>query len=388
LSGRRAVLASGRWAVLACLLVLTSVALAACGSSNSPDATTLLRQTFSGSHTVNSGNLGFALTLQPSGSSTVSGPISLSFAGPFQSQGKGKLPKSNFTVSVGAGGHTTSLAIISTGTAGYVSLGGSSYQLPAGTFQKLESSFGAIATSSGGSAGGSLGKLGINPLHWLQSPSVVGTESVGGTQTTHIVAGVNVTALLADLNTFLQKASSLGVSGSAKLPKGISSQTQSKIAGEIQNPRFNLWTGSNDKTVRKMSIDLTLPVSGSISTALGGLTSARISLVIKYDDLNQPQTITAPTSVRPFSEFSSQLQALLSGLGASGIAGGSSGAGSSSSGASSSGSGSSSSGAGSSSGGSNGATSGAAVQKYSQCIQSAGQDVAKMQQCAALLGGK
>jgi hypothetical protein len=350
-----------------CLLALLSAgALAACGSSSSPDATTLLRQTFSGSHTVNSGNLAFALTLQPSGSSTVSGPISLSFGGPFQSLGKGKLPESSFTVSVGAGGHTTSLGIISTGTRGYVSLGGTSYRLPAGTFQKLESSFGQLAASPGGSAGGTLGRLGIDPLHWLQGPSVVGTETIGGAPTTHIAAGINVSALLTDLNTFLQKASSLGVSGNAKLPQGISSQSRSKIAAEIQNPRFSVWTGSNDKTVRKMSIDLTVPVSGSTSAALGGLRSARVSLVITYTGLNQPQTISPPTSVRPFSEFSAQLQALLSGLGASGVLGG----------------------AATSSAPSGAITSSAAVQKYSQCIRAAGQDVAKMQQCAALLSAK
>ena len=346
---------------------VTAVALSACGSS-SPDPTSVLKQTFSGQHTVNSGVLGVSLTIVPSGSSSLSGPITVSFGGPFQSHGKGKLPASNFTVSLGALGHTMSIGILSTGTAGYVSLGGTSYQLPAGTFQKLESSFGQIAASPGGSAGGTLGKLGIDPLHWLQNPTVVGTETAGGTQTTHIQAGINVQALLADLNTFLEKASSLGVTGTAKLPQGISPQTQAKIAGKIQNPSFNVWTGSNDKTVHKLSIDLTIPVSGKVSSALGGLTSARITLVLSYADLDQPQTITAPTSVRPFSEFSAQLQSLLSGLGASGLTGalGSSGSGSSSTG---------------------GITSSAAVQKYSQCVHAAGQNMSKLQRCAALLNG-
>ncbi len=349
---------------------LAAVALSACGSS-SPDATSTLKQTFSGQHTVNSGNLGVSLTIVPSGSSSLPGPITISFGGPFQSHGPGKLPASNFTVSLGALGHTMSIGIVSTGAAGYVSLGGTSYQLPAGTFQKLESSFGQIAASPGGSAGGTLGKLGIDPLHWLQNPTVVGTETVGGAQTIHIQAGINVQALLADLNTFLQKASSLGVTGTSKLPQGISPQTQAKIAGEIQNASFNVWTGSNDKTVRKLSIDLTIPVTGKVSSSLGGLTSARITLVLRYADLNQPQTITAPTSVRPFSEFSAQLQSLLSGLGASGLTGalGSSG---------SSGSGSS---------GSGGITSSAAIQKYSQCVHAAGQNMSKLQRCAALLNG-
>ena len=130
-----------------------AIAVAACGSSSSGggsgNAQSLLKQTFSGSHTVNSGNLSFSLTIEPSGSSKLSGPITLSFGGPFQSLGKGKLPKSNFNVSISALGHTGTLGILSTGTSGYVSLDGTSYQLPQATFQKLESSFSSVGSGSG-----------------------------------------------------------------------------------------------------------------------------------------------------------------------------------------------------------------------------------------------
>ena len=38
------------------------------------------------------------------------------------------------------------------------------------------------------------------------------------------------------------------------------------------------------------------PVSGEISTLLGGMTSAGIGLTLQYADLNQPQTISAPAN--------------------------------------------------------------------------------------------
>jgi hypothetical protein len=338
---------------------LASLTLGACGSSSSGggSATTLLKQTFSGSHVVASGNVSVSLTVTPTGSSRISGPIMLSFGGPFQSLGKGKLPASNFDVSISALGKTGSLGILSTGTTGYVSLHGASYRLPAATFQKLESSFAQIGASPGSSASGSLSALGIDPLHWLVSPSVVGQENVGGADTTHIRAGINVPALLADINTFLSNASTLGVSGARGLPKGISDTTRTHIAGEVKNPSFEVWTGDGDKTVRKLSIRLTLPVSGQTSTALGGLRSADIGLIVQYADLNKPQSIKAPTSVRPFSEFQAKLQTLLAAV--QGVVG--------------------------SRTGSSGSASATTVQSYSQCLQSAGQDVAKMQACAALL---
>lgn len=359
------------------MVVLASLGLTACGSASSGSANpnTLLSQTFTGTHKVTSGNLNLTLTIDASGSSLLSGPITLSFGGPFQTRGAGKLPESNFTVSATALGRSVAVGVISTGTAGYVTLQGASYRMPQATFQKLESSFSQLASTPGsGSGSGTLGRLGIQPLKWLTNPTVVGTENVGGAQTTHIHAGVNVDALLTDLNTVLEKASSLGVSGANTLKSGIPAADRTKIASEIKSPSVDIWTGTSDKTIRRLTITLTLPITGKTSSELGGLKSADISLTMQYSDLNQPQTIKAPTTVRPFSEFQSKLNAFVQQL--QGAAGGALG------------SGSSSSSGGSSSGSSGGTSTGSSsnVTKYSRCIQAAGGDVGKMQKCAALLG--
>jgi hypothetical protein len=364
--------------VLCALLVGAALGLGACGSS-SGDAQSLLKQTFSGSHAINSGNLNFALTLTPSGSSTLTGPITITFGGPFQSRGKNQLPASNFTISLGSGGKSGSLGILSTGTTGYVSLSGTSYQLPAATFQKFASSFAQLTTPAGnGSPSSSLSKLGINPLHWLVNPSVVGAENVNGTDTTHIRSSVNVAALLADLNTFLSKASKLGVSGAAKIPNGISQATRNRIASTVKSPSFDVWTGNGDKTVRKLSIRLLVPVTGQISSLLGGLRTADIGINMQYGNLNQPQTITAPTTVRPFNEFTAKLRTFLGAVQGA-VGGGATGGGATGGGASTGGSGST---------GSTGGGSSTSVSRYSQCIQAAGSDVRKMQSCASLLNSK
>jgi hypothetical protein len=380
--------------------VLAALALAACGSSSSGsgNANTVLSQTFSGSHKVTSGKLSLSLTVDPSGSSTLSGPISVSFGGPFQTRGSGKLPASNFTVSVSALGRNGSLGILSTGTTGYVTLQGVSYQMPQATFQKLESSFAQLTSSQGSSSGsGALGKLGIDPLHWLTNPTIVGTENVGGAQTTHIHAGVNVNALLGDLNTLVEKASSLGVSGASSLKSGIPSKARSEIAAEIRNPSVDIWTGTSDKTIRKLTISLALPVTGKVSNELGGMTSADLALTMQYSNLNQPQPITAPTSVKPFSQFETKLQSFLQAVqgaaqGAIGSSGstGTSGSSTSSSAGSTSASGGSTSASGGTTSSSGGTTStagsGTKVTRYSQCIAAANGDVTKMQKCASLLG--
>jgi hypothetical protein len=193
-----------RAAVMLLFAAIAVLALSACGTSSgsaSGNASSLLKQTFGGAHKVDSGNLTFNVTVDPSGSSTLKAPISLNFGGPFQSLGAGKLPQSNFSISLGTSGTGATVGILSTGTAGYVSLSGTSYRLPAADFHKLESSFASFA-SPGGSTGSSsaLSKVGINPLRWLTRPAVVGADSVAGTSTTHIRAGVDVAALLVDLS--------------------------------------------------------------------------------------------------------------------------------------------------------------------------------------------
>lgn len=365
-----------RWGLSPVVAAVAALALAACGTSGGGDAGPLLSQTFGGNHKVTSGILAFSLTVNPSGSKTLTGPITLSFSGPFQSLGAGKLPESAFDVSISALGNSASVTITSTGTKGYVTFDGESYQLPQRTFQQLESSFAQLGSSPVSSNGsGVLGKLGIQPEHWLQNPQVVGSETIGGAPTTHIHAGINVAGFLNDLNTFLGRASSLGVSGAASLPHSISAATRSRIAHEIQNPTFDVWTGQADKTIRRLEVGLTLPVSGTISTLLGGLRSAAIGLSMQYGNLNQPQTVTAPTTLHPFSQFQAKLKTLVQEI--------QSGVGSTLGGGALGGSGASTSG----SSGSSGSGASATLQNYSTCIQAANGDVAKMQRCAPLLNG-
>lgn len=349
--------------------IVAVLALAACGSSSSSggssgDAQSLLKQTFSKGHVVRSGVLGFNLSVKPNGSSTFSTPVTLSLSGPFQSRGAGKLPQSDFTIAISALGHHGQLGVISTGTAGYISLQGATYQLPQADFQKLQQSF--SSTGASGSSTG-LSQLGIDPMHWLTKPAVVGTETVGGAETTHIRAGVDVNALISDLDTFLAKTAKNTNAASSGVPTQIPQATRQKIAAAVKNATVDVWTGKSDKTLRKLALTLSVPVTGKASTELGGMTSAGIGLTFQYSKLNQTQSIPAPSNVRPYSQFTAKLQSigqqLESTLGA--------GLGSTSSGGSAS---STTPGTGSSN-----------VSKYSQCIQKANGDVTKMQKCASLL---
>ncbi len=193
-----------------------TVALAACGSSGSSGRTprALLKQTFSGPHGQQRQSE-LSLNVAPSGSNTLNGPITLSFGGPFQSRGKGKLPASNFNISISALGHSRLTRDPVDRTSGYVTLRGTSYQLPAATFQKLESSF-----ARRGLAGRRRERERCRSsasIHCTGSSSrrSSATRRRRDDDEAH-QRGRGRRALLGDINTFLGKASSLGVTGAVE----------------------------------------------------------------------------------------------------------------------------------------------------------------------------
>ncbi len=352
-----------------------AVALGACGSSSNSSVgasgASVLRQTFTGSHKIDSGKISLSLAVTPSGSSVVSGPISLTVSGPFQSLGAGKLPELDLTATVSALGQSGSIGVISTGTNGYLTLEGGNYAIPAGSYAKLQASVShAGSHEMKHSASDTLGKLGIHPLDWLVNPTVVNAAApVGGVQTTQVHTGVNVAALVRELYAaVISRAGTLRLAGAGKLPATIPTATLAKLAAI--HPTIDVWTGNSDHTLRKLMLQMSVPVSGQLSSRVGGVTGAQLTFTLQYNDVNQQQTITAPADVQPYSAFQAKLKSVLSGIGSL--------IGMSSLGSSlGSATGSSSSSAASGTAGK--------VSHYSKCIKAAGEDVTKMQKCSRLL---
>jgi hypothetical protein len=283
----------------------------------------LLEASFAAQKTVTSGNLRFAVTLTPTGSSIITDPIKLSVSGPFQSEGQGKLPSMDLTIAGSAQGHALQVQLIYTGGKAYVGLDGQTYAVPAAIITRLTSKLASSENAQHKRSGMDLlSRLGIDPSDWLSDPTIAGTPTLGGVATTHIHATVAVAAILTDFNKLLSGVAKSGSSttgtfgNAAKLRHGISAADQAKIEQELGTPSFDAWIGTSDKVLRALRIGAKLPVSGQISSQLGGLTSVAIKLQYNLDDVNQPQTVTAPTSVEPFAQLLAKVKALTQSLGA------------------------------------------------------------------------
>ena len=290
----------------------------------------------------------------------------MKFGGPFQSQGPKTIPKFDFDVTASAAGQNISAGAISTGDKGFLKFQGSTYAVPDNVFQQFKTGFEQAQAKSGATKGSTpLSALGINPIDWVTDAQVKGDESIGGTDTTHISAQVDVGKFLDDINTILGKAGTLGLPSSAgKVPKSLTPAQKQQIEDAVKSASFDVWTGKDDKVLRKLAFALDIAVPAAQQSKVGGLKSAKISFQVTINDLNQPQTIATPTNAKDWQQLIDQFSGLIGG--ASGGSGSSSGSGSTTPPAGS-------------------GADATKINKYTACITKAGGDAAKAAKCADLL---
>jgi hypothetical protein len=347
------------------VIALASLAFAACGgddegkATSSTDVNQLLKDTFSGQKNVKSGKLNLVVDIDSSAAGAATGPVSVKVAGPFESQGTGKLPKFKIDAALSGAGQNLKAGATSTGDKGFISFQGQQYAVSEEVFKQFKASYEqAQKSSASGSKQTSLATLGIDPQKWLKNPKNAGEAKVGDDDTIKITGDVDVNALLDDLDKALGQARSLGLQGSDNLPSKLTPEQRKQFEDSVKNLSVEIYTGKEDTILRRLVVKLGLKQAADESK------SANVGLDMSITDVNEGQEIEAPSNAKPFDQ-------LLGQLGASGLGGGLGGSGSSSG----------SSGSRSGSSGSNAD----AFKKYSDCVAKAGNDAAKAQKCADLL---
>jgi len=345
--------------LLSALLALVAALLvSACGdggaAGSDEDVDTLLEQTFSGDKKIESGVVDFKASLDAQGAQD--GSFGVTLGGPFQSQGDKELPQFAMTAKVTGQGQNIEAGAISTGDKGFIAFNGRQYAVSDQVFAEFKRGYEQAQARQSGQEDQSLASLGIDPRQWLTDPENQGEADVGGEETIKITGGVNVARLLDDINNVLRKAAELGAAGAAQVPERLTEAQKRQVQEAVSNLRVEIYTGAEDKILRRMRVDADLETTGE---AQGGPERAAVTLDLTLTGVNEDQEIEAPADARPFEELTQQLGSL--GLG--GLGGGQSGGGA---------------------GGSGGASS-EALEEYSNCIRDAGNDAAKAQQCADLL---
>ncbi len=352
-----------RLLLLSLLAVLAlGVGVAACGggddaASEDTDVDTLLSDTFKGNKKVESGKLDLSLRLDAKNTEGLSGPVTVKITGPFQTEGKQKLPKFDIDFAFEGAGQSIKAGLTSTGTKGFVSFQGSEYAVTDQVFKQFKAGY-EQAQQKGNKNNQSLSSLGLDPRQWLTNAKNEGDAKVGDDDVIKITGGIDVNKLLDDVNQALSKARDLGVQGTQNLPTQLTAAQRKQVTDAVKHPTVEIYTGKEDKILRRMVVALGIVAPKNSSSPNG---SAEVKLDFAISDLNEDQEISEPSGAKPFD----QLLSKLGGLGLGGLGGASGGSGSS--------------------GSSGSSAPNANLEKYSQCVSDAGSDTAKAQKCADLL---
>jgi len=351
------------------LLVITALAcalaLSACGSSDAlegKDAAGVLEETFGPDHPVRSGRLDVGVRFNATGLEGLEGPIAARLSGPFQSKGGKSLPALDLKLTLDAGGDAFTAGIVSTGEKGFLTIADKSYDVGDKLYKSLTDSYNQASTASDKDEGPTFSSLGIKPLRWLKDPKTAGEEDIGGTNTVHVTADVDVAKLLEDIDTLLSKAGDVAVPGTdEKVPTGLTDAQRKAIVDSVKEAGFDVWSGKADGTLRRLRAEVAFDVPADARKEAGGLESGAFTIDLTISALNEDQEVKAPSGARPIEELGASLE-------------GGSGSGSRSGTTSQPGAGVDSG-------------SGSETQsEYLQCVEAAGQDLKKVQECASLLG--
>jgi hypothetical protein len=351
--------------ILIALALALGLVVAACGGDggdSGEDPQQVLQDTFNNEQSIDSGSFDLNITVDAEGDQ--GGSFEGSLGGPFQSE-EGKFPQVDLNADIkldtSAQDFSGSAGLTSTGEAAFVSFQDTDYEVPQELFDQFSSSYQQLqrqSQSQGEQGNNLLSSLGIDPTSWLTDLSNEGTEDVEGTETVHISGQADVPKLVEDIKKIAQNAPNLG---QQVTPQQLDQLNQ--LTSIIKSADFDVYSGESDDLLRK--IDANLELTPPAGTA-GAPDSVTLELSLTISDVNEPQTISAPTGAQPLANLLQQFGidpsqlggALRGGLGAGGAL--------------------------PQSGGSQAAPSGDASQAYLQCLQQA-QGEAAISECAQLL---
>ena len=295
-----------------------AVAFAACGGSSNSGSSDVppmkvLNQTFSGKNSIDSGKVDGTLKIEAGGDQ--GGNFDINVSGPFDNNGSGDA-KLDLTAKASGDAQGRSFDVeagaIFTGDAGYISYQGNDYSLSAQQYASLTKALGQSSSQNNSSQNNLPGlKQSLGDL------KNEGETEVDGTNTIHISGSIDPQKLSEAIKSAIGQGAAGGASQAQLQQLQGALPVLENLSKSIKDASFDVYSGVDDHILRKLDFNLDVaPPSGSETT---------INLELNLSDVNQPQTISAPSNAQPLDNLLRQVAPLLGGIGAQAAGGGSAG---------------------------------------------------------------
>jgi hypothetical protein len=274
------------------VLVATALLLAGCGSdgleraSATSDARKLLSATVNNLPQLKSATVDAKFTATQGGENT-----SIVVRGPFEAGEKGKLPRLALNAEVKAPGVTETGGVTLTGDSVYVTLKGTSYEVPSLLTGQLEAGL-QEQLGKGGTP------FNIDVKRWVPNPTNAGLADVGGVETVKLTGAADIKRVATDLNLLAGQLQALP-GAQQYAPEKVSPE---ELAEKVQDVTVTVYTGAEDQQLRRLVVEGT--VAGESAE-----TSGDVLADITLTNVGEDQKIEAPKNVKPFSELMNQFGA-------------------------------------------------------------------------------
>jgi hypothetical protein len=290
-------------AALAIALAIPALLAGCGGGGNDEDPSQVLQQTFDNPTKITSGRL--AIDLSGSAEGEQSGRLSATVEGPFQGDADDptSFPQFDLTAKVSASGAGQSFdfdgGLVTTKDNAYVEYQGQAYEVGTTLYRQFLQGYRKSqrqAEAEGGEDAESFFKrFDVDPTTWLTNLSNEGTTDVDGTETIHISGDANVPQILSDIEKIARQTGG----GQASIPQDQLDQVESAI----KTASIDVYSGTDDKLLRKLALNLTVePSEGADSQ----VSSVEGQFSVTVSDVNEPQTITAPSGAKSISDLLGQ----------------------------------------------------------------------------------
>jgi hypothetical protein len=302
-------------ALALCLALGAAFVVAGCGGDDE-DPEDVLRETFSGDHTVNSGTIDMSVSGSVEGAT--GGNFDASVSGPFQST-EGEFPQFDLTVSATGEGAGQSLdfegGLTSTGDAMYVNYNGTDYEVDEATFKQIQQNYetSQAETEETGSfqeqcqtaaeqGGVDPSLCDIDPFSLVTNLENEGEEDVEGAETVHVHGDINIE----EIGNLAGEAIAASPQAAFLPPEAID-QATAQVEEAVDEASFDVYSGKDDNILRRFDLNLgvTAPDDAAVAVPIEG---ADATLSIILGAVNEPQTIEAPANPEPFDGLLDELQ--------------------------------------------------------------------------------
>lgn len=306
--------------LFAAVLVLTSAAtLAACGGGDAKteeDVESLLDRAFRQS--VQSADVKLDAQLEVKGVQGFERPVRLEASGVYIA-GEDALPKLDIDLRLGSpeAGQTVESGFLSTGDRAFLKFGGEFYEQPR---EDIERANRELRRARGGGAG-ALSALGLDARRWIVDATSEGADDVAGAETEHVSGKLDSRAVFADLNELVERSAGAVGGITPGTPEPLSDRDLDKLSEVIADPSFDVYVGSDDDIIRRVSASLEIAVPEADRARFGGIEGGTMRFSIELSDVNGDQKVKAPAHSRPIDDLTAQLGGLGGALGGEGPGG-------------------------------------------------------------------